>query len=162
MNPTPKRNTTLRFLARPGDVNFGGNVHGGAVMSWIDQAGYACATGWCGQYCVTILAGGIRFHRPIHIGNLVEVRAWVVHTGRTSIYVAVEVFSADPKDKDFHRTTSCIMVFVAVDENGKSTPVPTWEPKEERDIALQKHAMSFYAARQELDKELKELGELMH
>ena len=161
MNPAPKRETTLRFLARPGDVNFGGNVHGGAVMSWIDQAGYACATGWSGRYCVTILAGGIRFYRPICIGNIVEVRALVAHTGRTSIYVAVEVFSADPKDQEFNRTTRCIMVFVAVDEDGKKTAVPTWEPKEESDIALQKHAMSFYAARQMLDKELKELEILM-
>jgi uncharacterized protein (TIGR00369 family) len=161
MNPRAKRETTLRFLARPGDVNFGGNVHGGAVMSWIDQAGYTCATVWSGRYCVTILAGGIRFYRPIHIGNLVEVRALVVHTGRTSMYVAVEVFSTDPKVQEFKRTTRCIMVFVAVDEDGKTTPVPTWEPKEEHDIALQKHAMSFYAARQALDKELTELEELM-
>jgi acyl-CoA hydrolase len=27
-------------------VNFGGNVHGGTVVRWIDQAGYACAVGW--------------------------------------------------------------------------------------------------------------------
>ena len=34
-----QRNVSLRFLAEPGDVNFGGKVHGGAVMKWIDQAG---------------------------------------------------------------------------------------------------------------------------
>ncbi len=33
------REITLRFLAEPSDVNFGGKVHGGAVMKWIDQAG---------------------------------------------------------------------------------------------------------------------------
>jgi acyl-CoA hydrolase len=53
------------------------------------------------------------------------------------------------------------MVFVAVDENGKKTAVPTWEPREERDIALQKHAMRFYAARQVLDQALNELEKLM-
>ncbi len=161
MDPKLKRETTLRFLARPGDVNFGGNVHGGAVMSWIDQAGYACATGWSGRYCVTVLAGGIRFYRPINIGNLVEVRALVAHTGRTSIYVAVEVFSADPKKQEFRRTTRCILVFVAVDEDGNKTPVPIWEPKDERDIALQQHAMHFYAARRALDQELTELEKVM-
>ena len=53
------------------------------------------------------------------------------------------------------------MVFVAVDEDGKKTAVPTCEPMQESDIALQKHAMSFYAARQVLDRELNELEELM-
>ena len=59
------RNLTLRFLAEPTDVNFGGKVHGGIVMKWIDQAGYACATQWSGNYCVTVYVGGIRFLKPI-------------------------------------------------------------------------------------------------
>ena len=42
------RAVTLRFLAEPSHVNFGGKVHGGAVMKWIDQAGYTCAAGWTG------------------------------------------------------------------------------------------------------------------
>jgi len=77
---------TLRFLAEPSDVNFGGKGHGGAVMKWIDQAGYACAVGWSGHYCVTLYVGGIRFYKPILIGNMVEVRARVIYTGKTSIH----------------------------------------------------------------------------
>ena len=41
------RELTLRFLAEPADQNFGGKVHGGAVMKWIDLAAYGCAAGWC-------------------------------------------------------------------------------------------------------------------
>lgn len=40
----------LRFLAEPSTVNFGGKVHGGTVMKWIDEAGYACATSWSKRY----------------------------------------------------------------------------------------------------------------
>ncbi|MGE3727394.1 MAG: acyl-CoA thioesterase, partial [Candidatus Sericytochromatia bacterium] len=80
------RELTLRFLAEPTDVNFGGKVHGGAVMKWIDQAGYACAVGWTGQYCVTVYVGGIRFYKPILIGHMVEVKAKVIYTGRTSLH----------------------------------------------------------------------------
>jgi len=92
-----EREITLRFLAEPTDVNFGGKVHGGAVMKWIDQAGYACAVGWSGQYCVTVYVGGIRFHRPVLIGNMVEVSAKLIYTGKTSMHVAVEVSAGDPK-----------------------------------------------------------------
>jgi len=52
----PQRDITLRFLAETQDVNFGGKVHGGAVMKWIDLAAYACAAGWSGRYCVTAYA----------------------------------------------------------------------------------------------------------
>src|ERR1700712_544722 len=91
------RGITLRFLAEPSDVNFGGKVHGGAVMKWIDQAGYTCAVGWSGQYCVTVYAGGIRFYKPVLIGNVVEVKARLVHTGKTSMHVAVDVRASDPR-----------------------------------------------------------------
>ncbi len=43
------REVKLCFLAQPTDVNFSGKVHGGFVMKWIDQAGYACAVGWSGM-----------------------------------------------------------------------------------------------------------------
>ena len=59
---------TLRFLAEPGTVNFGGKVHGGTVMKCIDEAGYACATRWPKNYFVTVSAGSIRFQKPILIG----------------------------------------------------------------------------------------------
>ena len=49
-----QRELTLRFLAQPTDVNYGGKVHGGMVMKWIDQAGYAAAVGWSGRYSVTV------------------------------------------------------------------------------------------------------------
>ena len=66
----PQRGITLRFLAEPGDVNFGGKVHGGAVMKWIDQVGYTCAAGWTGTYCVTVYLGGLHFLGPIHVGEV--------------------------------------------------------------------------------------------
>src|SRR5690349_20561002 len=117
---------TLRFLAEPTDVNFGGKVHGGTVMKWIDQAGYTCATGWCGQYCVTVYVGGIRFHKPIRIGELVEVTARVLYTGTTSMHLSVDVLASDPRTRAFHKTTHCVIIFVAVDADGKPTPVPHW------------------------------------
>lgn len=88
---------TLRFLAEPSTVNFGGKVHGGTVMKWIDEAGYACATSWSKRYCVTVYVGGIRFHRPIMIGHLVEVEAKLAYTGNTSMNISVEVRSGDMK-----------------------------------------------------------------
>src|SRR5438067_4444305 len=95
--PGTKWDVTFRFLAEPGDVNFGGKVQGGHVMKWTDQAAYACAVGWSGRYCVTIYVGGIRFYKPVQIGHLVEVRARVIHTGVSSMHLAVDVSTHDPQ-----------------------------------------------------------------
>ena len=81
----------LRFLAAPTDATFSGRVHGGKVLEWIDKAGYACATGWSGRYCVTAYVGDIHFSRPVEIGELVEVHAQLVHTGRGEGYAVLVV-----------------------------------------------------------------------
>src|SRR4249919_602901 len=132
-----QREITFRFLAEPADVNFGGQVHGGAVMKWIDQAGYACTVGWAGTYCVTAYVGGIQFERPIKIGQLVEVRAQIVYTGNTSMHVSVNVSARDPAAAESQRTTHCLMVFVALDADRHPTAVPKFEPvtAEERELS---------------------------
>jgi acyl-CoA hydrolase len=137
-----EREITLRFLAEPTDVNFGGKVFGGSVMKWIDHAGYACATGWSGHYSVTAYVGGIQFEHPIAIGDLVECRAHLLLTGRTSMSIAVDVFSRAPTADQWRRTTSCLMVFVAVDALGKPVEVPAWQPQ-----TVEDRVQADYAAR---------------
>ena len=121
-----QRELTLRFLAQPTDVNYGGKVHGGMVMKWIDQAGYAAAVGWSGRYSVTVAVGGIRFVAPIRISDLVTVSTKLVHTGTSSMHFAVDVMAADPISDDAPRLcTHCVIVFVALDGvEGKPVAVP--------------------------------------
>lgn len=132
--------TVFRFLAQPVSVNYGGKVHGGALMKWIDEAGYACATAWSGSYCVTVSVGNILFQRPIQVGDIVELHARVVATGRTSIHIYVSVHAGDPKSGKLSQTTECMIVFVAVDEAGQPSPVPSFVPRTEEERALTKYA----------------------
>lgn len=150
-----QRELTLRFLAEPTDVNFGGKVHGGIVMKWIDQASYACASGWCGNYCVTAYVGGIRFMRPIRIGSLVEIRSRVIYTGTTSMHIAVDVSASDPKLARFEKTTHCVIIFVAVDESGHPQEVPDWVPKVAADLELQDYAKRLMEARKDVEAEMR-------
>jgi acyl-CoA hydrolase len=155
------RAVTLRFLAEPAHVNFGGKVHGGAVMKWIDQAGYTCAAGWTGGYCVTIYVGGLRFLRPIHVGEVVELRALVIRTGRTSLHVAVDIYARDPKVPELTRTGHCVIVFVALDEQGRPRSVPPWTPETDTDRALQAYAVRLIELRRLMDAEMDaHLGQL--
>jgi acyl-CoA hydrolase len=150
----PQRGITLRFLAEPTDVNFGGKVHGGAVMKWIDQAGYTCAAGWTGTYCVTVYVGGLHFLGPIHVGELVELRTLVIRTGRTSLDIAVDVYAGDPKRVDRRRTGHCVVVFVAIGADGRPGAVPPWSPETDLDRALEGYAERLSALRKQMDAEM--------
>jgi acyl-CoA hydrolase len=147
---------TFQFISEPNDVNFGGNVHGGVVMKWIDQTAYTCARNWSQSYCVTVYVGGIRFYKPIHIGEIIRVDASVIYTGGTSIHIAVDVFSKKISDDDFEKKTHCIIVFVSVDENGKTLPVQKWNPITEKDKKMEQYAIKLKDLRQNLEEEMKE------
>lgn len=149
-----ERQQTLRFLAEPADQNFGGKVHGGAVMKWIDLAAYACAAGWSGKYCITAYAGGIRFVQPIHVGHIVEVGAKVIYTGRSSMHIAIDVRAGDPKHPERHLTTHCIVIMVAVDDTGRPSTVPEWVPETEQDKFLHQSAVTLMEMRKKIGVEM--------
>jgi acyl-CoA hydrolase len=130
----------FRFLAEPTDVNFGGKVHGGMVMKWIDQASYACAAQWSKRYCVTVSANGIRFIRPILVGQMITVTARIVHTGKTSMHIYVVVRAGDPKEDKAVVTNRCFITFMAIDESGYPIKVPEFVPKDEEDRLLEEVA----------------------
>ena len=147
-----KDSISFQFISEPKDVNYGGKVHGGEVMKWIDQTAYACATGWAQNYCVTVYVGGIRFYKPISIGAIVKVDAQVIYTGRTSIHITVDVYSRSIKSTEFVKTTHCVIVFVSTDENGKPIPVPKFVPSNDEQKQKEQYALKLIDLRKSIDE----------
>lgn len=146
---------TLRFLAAPTDAGQSGSVSAGRVLEWIDKAGYAAAARWSGRYCVTAYVGNVRFTRPVEVGHLVEVRARIVRTGRSSMDVLVETFSGPPSTGELDSATHCLMVFVAVDDEGHSTAVPPLVPNGEAGRLLQAWAVRRAEVRAEIEQAMR-------
>ena len=144
----------FQFISEPTDVNFGGKVHGGEVMKWIDQTAYVCARNWAETYCVTVYVGGIRFYKPISIGDIIRIEAKVILTGNTSIHIAVDVFSRDLDKKELEKKTHCIIVFVSVDAQGKPLPVKQWKPQTEQELQMQSYALKLKELRENIEKEM--------
>jgi acyl-CoA hydrolase len=149
-----QRELNFRFLAEPTDVNYGGKVHGGVVMKWIDQVGYAAAVGWSGRYSVTVAVGGIRFVAPIRISDLVTVSAKLVYTGTSSMHFSVDVRARDPMEDGSERLcTHCVIVFVALDGvEGKPSPVPPWTPQNDEDRRLSEYATQVMALSKNIEQ----------
>lgn len=152
---TVSNKITFQFISEPTDVNFGGKVHGGIVMKWIDQTAYTCARSWAENYCVTVYVGGIRFYKPISIGEVIKINAYVIYTGNTSIHIAVDVYSRDFKEQLFEKKTHCVIVFVSVDEAGNPIPVKKWNPQTENEKQLAQYAKKLVDLREQINDEMK-------
>jgi acyl-CoA hydrolase len=152
---TTSNKITFQFISEPTDVNFGGKVHGGIVMKWIDQTAYTCARSWAENYCVTVYVGGIRFFKPISIGEVIKINAYVIYTGTTSIHIGVDVYSRDFKEQQFEKKTHCVIVFVSVDEGGNPIPVKKWIPQTESEKQLQAYAKKLVDLREQINTEMK-------
>lgn len=152
---TASNKITFQFISEPTDVNFGGKVHGGIVMKWIDQTAYTCARSWAENYCVTVYVGGIRFYKPISIGEVIKINAYVIYTGNTSIHIAVDVYSRDFKEQQFEKKTHCVIVFVSVDEAGNPIQVKKWIPQTETEKQLAEYAKKLVDLREKINDEMK-------
>lgn len=117
------RRVTIRTVPQPSDLNKNGNIFGGWVLSQMDIAGGDVAGRRARGPVATIAVEAMKFHRPIEVGDVVSVYAEVEAVGRTSISVAIEVFSEHGPDKVEHKVTEGRYIFVAIDKDGKPRPV---------------------------------------
>jgi acyl-CoA hydrolase len=108
----------------PVDANLAGNIHGGTIMKLIDNTAGIVAIRHCGKVAVTASIDRLDFHYPVHIGDLLRIKASVNFTGRTSIEVGVRVEAEHPLTGDIRHTASAYLTFVALDSDGKPTLVP--------------------------------------
>ncbi|MCW2690791.1 MAG: acyl-CoA hydrolase [Mycobacterium sp.] len=132
--------TIHRFRVKPADVGIVGFVDGAKLLEWIDKAAHATAAQWSGRSCVTASMGNIHLDRPIGVGELVEVHASLVYTGRSSMHILVTVYCSDPTRGNAVQTSQCPIIFVAVDYTGNPVVVPPWIPVTMLELQRQRQA----------------------
>jgi acyl-CoA hydrolase len=106
------------------DANALGNVHGGVIMHEVDVAAGTAAARHAGTVCVTAAIDELSFLQPVHIGDVLIVRARVNDVGAKSLEVGVRVEAEPWKGGERRHTTSAYLVFVALDDEGRPAAVP--------------------------------------
>lgn len=120
----PDTALVMNVLMTADMANFGGNVHGGKILSLLDNVAYACASRYCKHYVVTLSVDQMFFKEPIHVGDLVTFRARINYTGRTSMEVGIRVEAEHIRSGRRRHTNSCYFTMVALDEQRQPTGVP--------------------------------------
>jgi len=128
-----------RERVQPNDANNYESLHGGILTKWMDEVGAMSAMRFAGETCVTASIDELSFERPIPLGDVALVEAYVYDAGETSVRVRVRASREDPRTGEVERTTASCFTFVAVDEDGRPVPVPdlTVESETERELRAQ-------------------------
>lgn len=111
-------------LMMPQDANNLGHIFGGVILSMMDKTAAICAFRHSRASVVTASIDRVDFREPIHLGDLVVMRASINFVGRSSMEVGVRVEAEDLMTGHRRHTNSCYLTFVAVDRNGRPVEVP--------------------------------------
>jgi acyl-CoA hydrolase len=123
-----------------GDANAAGFVHGGSVMRMCDEAAGIAAIRHCGLRSVTAAVDRMTFLTPIYIAELVTCRSKVNAAWNTSMEVGVKVEAENPRSGEVRHASTAYLTMVAVDEEGRPSPVPALLPETEDEVRRQREA----------------------
>lgn len=125
----PLGELTVRVMPMPKDLNAAGDVFGGWVMSQMDLgSSVLAARRACGRVA-TVAVDSMHFVRPVKVSDMFNCYCRVVREGRTSLTVRVEAW-VDRADKSgIEKVTEADFTFVALDDDGRPTPLPAETPQ---------------------------------
>lgn len=138
----------------PGHANNLGHVFGGVVLAMMDTTAAVSAIRHARSSCVTASIDRVDFREPIHLGDLVIMKASVNHVGRTSMEIGVRVEAEDLQSGNRRHTNSCYLTFVAVDRNGRPIEVPDLKPETPDEI--RRHQAAVERRRRRLEERVQE------
>ncbi len=122
-------------LILPNDTNLLGNLLGGRLLHWIDIAGAMAAQRHCNNIVATAAIDSVDFKQPVHVGDIVRLKATVTWAGRTSMEIRVNVHAEDCRSGSMRFTNRAYLTYVAIGSEGRPTLVPALVPEtdEERE-----------------------------
>ncbi len=152
--------STTRRLMELIDANAHGNVHGGVIMRLADESAAIVAIKH--SQCPTVVTARVErfdFLAPAFIGDVVSFHCEMHFVGRASMEVGVEIMAENIITGEVRHIGSSYVIYVALDEDGKPTPVPPLVPADDEEKEIIERAYNRRMKRQKIEKELMQAEE---
>ncbi len=157
---TPKKPSesvaVVAELMMPHQVNNLGHVFGGELLSMVDRAAAVSAMRHSRLPAVTVYIDRVTFDEPIYTGELVTCSARVNFVGRTSMEIGVRVDAENLLTGNKRHTNTCLLTFVAIDENHRPCPVRPLDLSDPEDERRAREGERRREVREQLDRELQQ------
>src|SRR5690606_21282381 len=148
--------TLMTQLIFPSDTNHYDTMFGGRLMEYMDKAAAIAAMRHARTRSVTASMDSIDLLAPIMIGEVIEVKAFVSWTHRSSMEIYVTVTSENLNSGDKKQNVQAFFTFVALGEDGKPTPIAEIEPETKLEKKLFASAPERHEARRKRRQERKQ------
>ena len=105
-------------------VGYHGNLFGGIMLAWIDEAGaaFACQIADTGRM-VTKHISALTFERPVRPGQLIKIYGRCLKIGTTSVTIEIEARRHSIYNGTQKPVCKCQVVFVRIDGDGEPVPI---------------------------------------
>ena len=127
--------TVVQRIMMPTDANPAGNVYGGSILRYIDEVASIVSFRHTRTNVVTASIDRMDFLAPIHIGDVLILKAAINYAGKASMEVGVRVEAEEPRTGHVFHAGSCYLTMVALDDQGRPTPVPAVTPSSPQERA---------------------------
>ena len=154
--PVKESQVSMTELVLPSHTNAIGTIFGGTIMSWVDIAAAICAQRHCRKTAVTAHIDDLHFVAPVYKGWVVNLKASVNYTGKTSMEVGVRVDAENPQTGETFHTATAYLTFVALGSDGKPSAVPPVQPQTDKEKDRYEAAKDRVKQRMESRKKLRD------
>lgn len=121
--------TVMNELVLPNDTNTLHNLMGGRLLHWMDIAAAISAQKHCNRIVVTASVDNVSFKQPIKLGDVITIEAKVTRAFHTSVEVRLDVWAENIPSGSRVKSNEAYYTFVAVDQSGRTIPVPEIAPE---------------------------------
>ena len=134
---TPKEShTIMNELVLPNDTNTLNNLMGGRLLHWMDIAAAISAQKHCNRIVVTASVDNVSFKHPIKLGDVITIEAKVSRAFSTSLEVRLDVWAENIPSGSRIKSNEAYYTFVALDQNGRTIPIPELIPETPEETEL--------------------------
>lgn len=111
-------------ICKTSDIGVNDNLFGGALLSWMDEAGSSYASmKCCSPNMITLKIDEVLFKKPVKVKEHIRIYGRVLGIGKSSIKIFVEARRLAFRDKEEVLVCSTEMLFVHIDDNGMAIPI---------------------------------------
>ena len=112
------------YFCKTSQVGYHGNLFGGRMLAWLDEAGAAYAAQCCDSpRMVTKHISSVTFEKPVRPGQIIKIYGQVKKVGNTSITIRLEARRHSVYNGTQRNVCTTDMVFVRIDGDGEAIPL---------------------------------------
>lgn len=113
-----------KMIVMTKDIGVHGNLFGGILMSWVDEAAGSFATEFCRTpQMVTLKVGELLFKKPLKVSNHVRIYGEVERLGKTSLTMNVEARKLNLYNGEETVVCTTSITYVRIDDDGSAIPI---------------------------------------